>query len=166
MSDTKLTTPGTTVSSVSSTPIRTTNLKLEIDPGTSVANQGNLVAIDTAFGTLSLGSTLGPGTSVSGDIVTFNGTSGSTIADSGILASSVVVGPASAVADKLAAFSGTTGKLLKDSGLSAASFTLAPVGVPASASAAGTAGTWSYDATHIYVCVASGTWVRATLATW
>lgn len=42
----------------------------------------------------------------------------------------------------------------------------APVGVPASAAAAGVAGTWSYDATHIYVCVATNTWVRATTAAW
>ena len=42
----------------------------------------------------------------------------------------------------------------------------APVGTPANASATGTAGTWSYDSTHIYVCVATNTWVRATLATW
>lgn len=42
----------------------------------------------------------------------------------------------------------------------------APVSTPANASATGTAGTWSYDSTHIYVCVATNTWVRATLATW
>lgn len=42
----------------------------------------------------------------------------------------------------------------------------APVSTPANASATGTAGTWSYDSTHIYVCVATNTWVRASLATW
>lgn len=42
----------------------------------------------------------------------------------------------------------------------------AAVGTPANAAATGTAGTWSYDSTHIYVCVATNTWVRATLATW
>lgn len=40
------------------------------------------------------------------------------------------------------------------------------VSAPASAAAAGVAGSISYDATHIYVCVATNTWVRATLATW
>lgn len=37
---------------------------------------------------------------------------------------------------------------------------------PASAVATGTTGTIAWDATHIYVCVATNTWVRADLATW
>jgi len=37
---------------------------------------------------------------------------------------------------------------------------------PASATAAGTAGDIAYDATHLYVCIATNTWVRATFATW
>jgi len=41
-----------------------------------------------------------------------------------------------------------------------------PVAAPSTASSAGVAGQWAYDATHIYVCVATNTWVRATLATW
>jgi hypothetical protein len=40
-----------------------------------------------------------------------------------------------------------------------------PVAAPSTASSAGVAGQWAYDATHIYVCVATNTWVRATLAT-
>ena len=39
------------------------------------------------------------------------------------------------------------------------------VAVPASATAAGKPNQIAYDATHIYVCVAVNTWVRATLAT-
>ena len=39
------------------------------------------------------------------------------------------------------------------------------VAAPSTASSAGTAGQIAYDATHIYVCVATNTWVRATLAT-
>ena len=39
------------------------------------------------------------------------------------------------------------------------------VTAPVSASAAGTAGQIAYDSTHIYVCIATNTWVRATLAT-
>jgi hypothetical protein len=39
------------------------------------------------------------------------------------------------------------------------------VPVPASATAAGKPNQIAYDATHIYVCVAVNTWVRATLAT-
>lgn len=37
---------------------------------------------------------------------------------------------------------------------------------PATATSTGVAGTIAYDATHIYVCVATNTWVRANLATW
>ena len=37
---------------------------------------------------------------------------------------------------------------------------------PATAASTGTAGNIAYDATHIYVCIATDTWVRATLATW
>lgn len=43
---------------------------------------------------------------------------------------------------------------------------IALVSAPATAGATGTAGSIAYDATHIYVCVATNTWVRATLATW
>jgi hypothetical protein len=39
------------------------------------------------------------------------------------------------------------------------------VATPSTASSAGSAGQFAYDATHIYVCVATNTWVRATLAT-
>jgi len=46
-----------------------------------------------------------------------------------------------------------------------ATFTKAPVVAPVAANSAGVAGTWAYDATHIYVCIATNTWVRATLAT-
>jgi hypothetical protein len=41
-----------------------------------------------------------------------------------------------------------------------------PVAAPSAATSAGVAGTWAYDSTHIYVCVATNTWVRASLATW
>ena len=39
------------------------------------------------------------------------------------------------------------------------------VQTPASATAAGVAGTIVVDATHIYVCVATNTWKRADIAT-
>jgi hypothetical protein len=39
------------------------------------------------------------------------------------------------------------------------------VAAPSTATSAGTAGSIAYDGTHIYVCVATNTWVRATLAT-
>lgn len=52
-------------------------------------------------------------------------------------------------------------------GAPAAAVAYAPlVAAPAAADSAGTAGQIAYDATHIYVCVATNTWVRAVLATW
>lgn len=40
------------------------------------------------------------------------------------------------------------------------------VSVPATATSTGTAGQIAYNSTHIYVCVAANTWVRAALSTW
>lgn len=39
------------------------------------------------------------------------------------------------------------------------------VSAPATATSAGIAGQVAYDATHIYVCVSTNVWVRATLST-
>jgi hypothetical protein len=50
-----------------------------------------------------------------------------------------------------------------------ATFTAAPVlptQTPASAAAAGTAGTVVWDSGYIYVCTATNTWKRAAIATW
>ena len=41
---------------------------------------------------------------------------------------------------------------------------IASASAPASATAAGVTGTVAYDATHIYVCLATGSWVRGSLA--
>jgi len=37
---------------------------------------------------------------------------------------------------------------------------------PASAGAAGTAGTITWDASYVYVCVSTNTWKRVAIATW
>jgi hypothetical protein len=37
---------------------------------------------------------------------------------------------------------------------------------PASASAAGTAGTIAWDSSYVYVCVATNTWRRVAIASW
>ena len=37
---------------------------------------------------------------------------------------------------------------------------------PTTAADPGTAGTITWDATHLYVCIADATWVRCALATW
>lgn len=46
------------------------------------------------------------------------------------------------------------------------SMRLRTASTPASATAAGDAGTIKWDADHIYVCVATDTWKRAALSTW
>lgn len=46
------------------------------------------------------------------------------------------------------------------------SFLTLPTSTPASASAAGVAGTITWDASYIYVCTATNTWKRAALTTW
>lgn len=80
----------------------------------------------------------------------------------------------------------TSGGLLVGAGTSAVSATLTPSGLtslaagtlsatttlvvatrtPASAVATGTAGTIAWDASFIYVCVATDTWKRVAIATW
>lgn len=40
------------------------------------------------------------------------------------------------------------------------------VSAPASAGDTGTSGDWAVDSDYIYVCTATNTWKRATLATW
>ena len=49
-----------------------------------------------------------------------------------------------------------------------ASVAIAPIftAVPASASAPGTVGQLAYNSTYLYVCVATNTWVRASLSGW
>lgn len=37
---------------------------------------------------------------------------------------------------------------------------------PATSSSNGVAGTIRYDNTHIYVCIANNTWMRASVTTW
>lgn len=58
------------------------------------------------------GNVTGPASATSGDLPSFGDTTGQVLADSGVLAASVVVGPASVTSGKVAVFSGTSGKLL------------------------------------------------------
>lgn len=60
------------------------------------------------------GAVIGPVSAVSGNLASFDGTTGKLIQDSGVLASSVVVGPASAVSDNIVFYSGVSGKIVKD----------------------------------------------------
>lgn len=63
------------------------------------------------------GDVVGPASAVNDRIVTFDGTTGKLIKDSGKVVAALVEGPASAVDDRIATFDGTTGKLIQDSGL-------------------------------------------------
>lgn len=66
------------------------------------------------------------GASTTGDIVTWNNTSGTLLADSGKLATSIVTGPGSAVNNDLVLFNGTSGTLVKDSGVALSSVVTGP----------------------------------------
>jgi len=51
-------------------------------------------------------------------------------------------------------------------GKHASDFTPAPVAPPKTASSPCTAGSWSYDANYVYVCVATNAWKRTALSVW
>jgi hypothetical protein len=51
-------------------------------------------------------------------------------------------------------------------GKHASDFTAAPVAIPRTPSSNCSAGAWTYDSGYIYVCTATNTWKRATLASW
>jgi hypothetical protein len=64
--------------------------------------------------------------------------------------------------------SGNVGEFLTTDGAGVMDWSpqLASSTVPLNASAAGTAGEIAFDASYIYICVASSTWKRAALTTW
>lgn len=74
------------------------------------------------------GNVLGPDSSVNGHIVTFAGTSGINIQDSGIAIADFVTGPETSVVDNIPVFSGTHGDTLSDSGKSLSQYCLIPEG--------------------------------------
>jgi len=63
------------------------------------------------------GDVVGPASAVTGNVVSYNGTTGKLVADSGKLAADVVTGPAASVDSELAVFNSTTGKIIKRSTL-------------------------------------------------
>lgn len=62
----------------------------------------------------------GPHSSTVGDVVQWSNTKGTSVSDSGKLASDLVTGPGSAVSGSLASYNGATGKVIADSGVVAA----------------------------------------------
>jgi hypothetical protein len=63
------------------------------------------------------GDVVGPASSTTGRVATFNGTTGKLIQDGGVLLSNLVTGPASSTTGRVATFNGTTGKLIQDGGI-------------------------------------------------
>lgn len=64
------------------------------------------------------------------------------------------------------AFDGTRNQLVVDTGIPNGEYITTSVPVPTLATDAGSPGQIAYDATHIYVCIASNTWVRANASSW
>ena len=71
---------------------------------------------DSSNENASVGNVVGPASATTGDIPTFNGTTGKIIQDSGILATNVVQGPASSTDGNISGFNGAGGKTIKDLG--------------------------------------------------
>ncbi len=57
-------------------------------------------------------------------------------------------------------------KNLTTTGTVTAGTIIIPAGTPATAGASGVAGTISYDASYLYVCVATNSWKRVAIAAW
>ena len=75
------------------------------------------------------GNVVGPNSSTVGHLASFNNSSGTLLADSGIVASALISGPGSSVSNDVVTFNGTGGNVLKDSGVLVSS--LAPLVSPA-----------------------------------
>lgn len=65
----------------------------------------------------------GPASAVSGNVISFNGTTGKVAQDSGKAIADIVTGPASATGDNIVSYNGTTGKIIKDTGKSLSTIT-------------------------------------------
>ena len=97
---------------------------LTIARGDTAASEVVIYAVTVSYSdgqSVGTGDVTGPASSTSGNLVTFNGTTGKIIQDSGITIASLgdVDGPASAASGNIASYSGTTGKIIQDSGVSA-----------------------------------------------
>lgn len=67
----------------------------------------------------------GPASATSGNVPSYNGTSGKALQDSGKSAASLTIGPASAVAGNIPSFTDASGKIFNDSGIASALFSAA-----------------------------------------
>ena len=104
-----------------------------------------------------------------GTVLTINSTTGDvTIANSLFIGDEEIIDDGDALA-----FSGdvrlNSGDLDVSAGnliVSAGNLILDGLNAPASAGATGTVGTIAWDASYIYVCIATDTWERSPLSTW
>ena len=87
------------------------------------------------------------------------------IQNTGLITGATVTLSGSATYTTAPTQSGSGLPLVSGSGILTPQLCITVGGAPASATSAGTPGQIAWDATHIYVCVAKNTWVRATLAT-
>ena len=62
--------------------------------------------------------------------------------------------------------SGTERLKINETAITALGPLITPTATPASATAAGVAGQWAWDASYIYICTSTNTWRRVAHATW
>jgi hypothetical protein len=80
----------------------------------------NINGVTYPFNPAGGGNITGPTIAVSGDLLSFNGTGGNLVQDSGIAAASVVTGGTASAVNDIAVFSTTTGRAIQDSALALA----------------------------------------------
>jgi hypothetical protein len=121
---------------------------------TSVAVSGGTTGLSTTGGPITGSGTI----ALTGTVAVSAGGTGDTTLPLNELLIGNGASPVSSIS------SGTAGQVL--TATAGAPTWAYPAGnAPVTSSSAGSAGQIAYDATHIYVCVATNTWVRATLAT-
>ena len=151
-------------------------LKLLMPDGNSgLSATGTGFTNSTSVGTVKLQANVGDGSHINS--LTIDGTNAATL-NCGLSFSGSTSGSAkiqvAAVAGtpnpiNLPTTNGTAGQFLTSNGSNpqqASWSSVIPfVAAPGTATSAGTTGQVAFDATHIYVCIATNVWVRATLAT-
>jgi hypothetical protein len=95
-----------------------------ITDGQTLKRSGsNIIGYTPAGGS---GDVVGPASAVSGNIATYNGTTGKIIQDGSKLGTDLVTGPASATTGNIASYNGTTGKIIQDGAKLAADLVTGP----------------------------------------
>ena len=82
------------------------------------------------------------------------------------LGNDLVLATTNAADDVLLKVGGTTKLTVTNTEATFAGDVSVPTKTPASASATGTTGTITWDASYIYICTATDTWKRVAISTW